>query len=173
MQISWLGPKNVTWTSHCLGFSNIAPSIVYQVCSRSFLQTSMCVVARLWVRSVSFDNIMCDMCDNIYQEQLVNYLCECEKTKTLRLHFIDSLPSTLQPDEMDKLLSHDSIKLTLILLGAPLDQILGTYQVLPNSSFCTVVILILCNAWNQHLSRLLVFLSLYRVQLHNAGLTFC
>ena len=102
----------------------IAPSIVYQVCNRSFFRNIMCVVARLWVRPVSLDNIMCDMCGVIYQEQLVHYLCECEKTQTLRLHFINSLPSILLPDEMDTLLSHDSVALTLRLLGAPLDPIL-------------------------------------------------
>jgi len=84
----------------------------------------MCVVARLWVRPVFLDNIMCDMCGVIYQEQLVHYICECEKTQTLRLHFIDSLSSILLPDEMDTLLSHDSVTLTLRLLGDPLDPIL-------------------------------------------------
>jgi len=56
----------------------IAPWIVYQVCNRSFFWNIMCVVARLWVRPVSLDNIMCEMCGVIYQEQLVHYLCECE-----------------------------------------------------------------------------------------------
>ena len=89
-----------------------------------FFRNIMCVVARLWVRPVSLDNIKCDMCGVIYQEQLVHYLCECEKTQTLRLHFINSLPSILLPDEMDTLLSQDSVALTLRLLGAPLDPIL-------------------------------------------------
>jgi len=102
----------------------IASSNVYQVCNRSFFRNIMCVVARLWVRPVSLDNIMCDMCGVIYQEQLVHYLCECEKTQTLRLHFINSLPSIILPDEMDTLLSHDSVALTLRLLGFPLDPIL-------------------------------------------------
>ena len=44
--------------------------------------------------------------------------------QTLRLHFINSLPSIFRPDEMDTLLSHDSVALTLRLLGAPLDPIL-------------------------------------------------
>jgi len=102
----------------------IAPSIVYQVCNRSFFRNIMCAVARLWVRPVSLNNIMCYMCGVIYQEQFVHYLCECEKTHTLRLHFINSLSSILLPDEMDTLLSHDSVALTLRLLGAPLDPIL-------------------------------------------------
>jgi len=55
---------------------------------------------------------------------IVHYLCESEKTQTIRLHFIDSLSSILLPDEMGTLLSHDSVTLTLRLLGAPLDPIL-------------------------------------------------
>jgi len=57
-----------------------------------------------------------------YQEQLVHYLC-------VKLQLIDSLPNILLPDEMDTLLSHDSVTLALRLLGAPLDPI---RTVLPN-----------------------------------------
>ena len=93
----------------------ITPSIVFQVCNRSFCRNIMCVVARLWVRPVSLTNIMCDRCGAIYQEQLVHYLCECKKTQTLRLHFIDSLPGVLLPDEMETLLSQGSVRLALLV----------------------------------------------------------
>ena len=123
---SWIGRLNCG-TTECLLtvtwlFIELSPTnrtgCVIQISKQSVFRKTMNIVSRLWSRPVHIENRICELCDNIYQEELVHITYECRWTRAIRENFVDSCAPMLLLNDVCRLRGIDSVSLTLRLLGA-------------------------------------------------------
>jgi len=119
----------------------IEPAIVYKVCNRSLYRNTMLVIARLWTRPVTLENQVCLKCNNTFQDELVQVICECPSTLALRNQFTDSLASILLADEILRGIELVSVSQTFRLLGGPVEPIfdMHTETLLLRNAFAFIV----------------------------------
>jgi len=98
----------------------IMPAIVYNVCRKSSMRNTMNLIAKLWCRPVTLENSMCDICNLVYQDELVHIIGECPNTDQLRSDFIIKLSHCVSSTQANELAAQDSFTWALSLLGAPI-----------------------------------------------------
>ena len=69
-----------------------------------------------------------DLCEHIYYDHLAHVLCECEVSSSLRHSYFDQIDKALGNDVKHQLESMDSIDMSLRMLGAPIEPILGVRE---------------------------------------------
>jgi len=101
------------------------PAVLYSVSKTSSFRGMQLTIARLWCRPFQLAMNTCDLCEHIYYDHLAHVLCECEVSSSLRHSYFHEIHTALGNDVKHQLESMDSIDMSLKMLGAPIEPILG------------------------------------------------